>query len=75
MNTKLTFPLAKDQNVKPIDLTQIADHYKPTTAFVEEVAPELPADEYDPKKLHMRTQAQADHIHGAEKEAVAHWAA
>jgi hypothetical protein len=74
MNTKISFPMANDQDVTPFDLVQIGDHYKPTTAFIDEIAVDPPADEYDPAKLHVRTQEQTNHIHGVEKEGVAHWA-
>jgi hypothetical protein len=56
------------------DLVQIAAHYETSTAFAEEVSIDQPTEEYNPTKLHVSTQEQTDHIHKAEKEALAHWA-
>ena len=65
--------LAK-QVLTAANLADIADHYKTSTAFAEEVSIEIPSDEYDPTKLHVRTEKQVEQTHTAEKKALAHWA-
>lgn len=75
MNTKDTYTLSSGQEATPLTLVQIAENYKPTTVFIEEVTIESLADDdgYDPAKLHMSTKKQSNHIHSVEKEALAHW--